>query len=341
VSDRLSVSLVATVLNEYDSLPGWLAGLSAQTVFPDECVIVDGGSSDGTYEYLRAARPPFPMRVIRRPGCTISQGRNAAIDEAFGDVIATTDAGTRAKPDWLERLVEPFHHSEEVDVVAGFFEPVERGIWSSTLGAATLPDAAEIEPAAFLASSRSLAVRRAWFEGGFRYPQWLDFCEDVVLDFQLRRAGARQVFEPNAVVEFEVRPSPLAFARQYFRYARGDGKAGLFAKRHMARYTSYGLATAVLARRRRTELAAAAALGLLYLRAPIVRYLRRRSGTRLGPLELAQALGLIAFQKVLGDNAKMAGYPAGIVWRITRDRSPKLWKTGWASRARDGSVRRR
>jgi cellulose synthase/poly-beta-1,6-N-acetylglucosamine synthase-like glycosyltransferase len=281
------------------------------------------------------------MRVIRRPGCTISQGRNAAIDEASGHVIVTTDAGTRAKPDWLERLVEPFQQSEAVDVVAGFFKPVDAGIWSTTLGAATLPDAAEIEPTAFLASSRSFAARRAWFEAGFRYPEWLDYCEDVVLDVQLRRAGARQVFEPNAVVEFEVRPGPLAFARQYFRYARGDGKAGLFAKRHVARYTSYGLATVVLARRRRTELTALAALGLLYLRAPIARYLRRRSRTRMGPIELAQVLGLIAFQKSLGDTAKMAGYPAGIAWRITRDRSPKLWKTGWASRARDGSVRRR
>ena len=30
-----------------------------------------------------------------------------------------------------------------------------------------------------------------------------------------------------------------AFWHQYFRYARGDGKAGLFAKRHAIRYATY------------------------------------------------------------------------------------------------------
>jgi len=33
------------------------------------------------------------VRVIERPGSNISQGRNAAIAAASGDVIASTDAG--------------------------------------------------------------------------------------------------------------------------------------------------------------------------------------------------------------------------------------------------------
>jgi glycosyltransferase involved in cell wall biosynthesis len=59
-----------------------------------------------TVELLRAERR-FPVRVIERPGSNISQGRNAAIAEASGDVIVSTDAGVRLDPQWLEKLVAP------------------------------------------------------------------------------------------------------------------------------------------------------------------------------------------------------------------------------------------
>ena len=103
----MKVSLIVTVLNEARSLPALLDTIAAQTRQPDEVVICDGGSTDGTLNLLRA-ETRFPVRVIERPGCNISQGRNFAIEAATGDVIASTDAGVRLDPKWLEKLVEGF-----------------------------------------------------------------------------------------------------------------------------------------------------------------------------------------------------------------------------------------
>ena len=101
----MKVSLIITVLNEARSLPTLLDSIAAQTRPPDEVIICDGGSTDNTIDLLRAERR-FPVRVIERPGSNISQGRNAAIAEASGEVIASTDAGVRLDPQWLEKLVE-------------------------------------------------------------------------------------------------------------------------------------------------------------------------------------------------------------------------------------------
>lgn len=334
------VSLIATVLNEYGSIPGWLRGLRNQTRFPDECIIVDGGSTDGTLELLRAAELPFEMKILVRPGANISTGRNAAIAEASGDIIVATDAGTEALPDWLARLIEPLERETGVDISAGFFEANARTFWARALAAATLPDATEIEPDTFLPSSRSVAFLRSWFDQGFAYPEWLDYCEDVVLDLQLRRAGARQVFVPEARVRFEPRRGPGAFFRQYYRYARGDGKAGLFARRHAIRYTTYFGLALVIARRRPVELAVATILGCVYISPNVRRYHQWYREEARKPVKLIGAVALIALQRLIGDIAKMIGYPAGLVWRVRRDRDWRLWRTTWVRRRGAGDLQR-
>lgn len=313
----ITVSVIATVYNEYGSLPAWCAALEHQTRNPDEVVIVDGGSTDGTWEYLSGRSWSLPVELASVPGASISEGRNHAIKLASSNIIAVTDAGTTADPAWLERLIAPFV-DETVDVVSGFFSTASDGIWNRSLGATTLPAAAELEPGDFQPSSRSVAFRRGWFDLGFAYPEWLDYCEDLVLDLALRRAGARFELATNALVTFEPRPSWKQFFVQYYRYARGDGKAGLFFRRHVVRYATYLVLAVGLKRRRPLELAGLVLLGGLYVRRPFVRLqqIDRRSRVSIGA-RLA-GFALIPIHRLVGDIAKMIGYPVGVAWRLRR-----------------------
>jgi glycosyltransferase involved in cell wall biosynthesis len=322
------VSLVATILNERASLDEWLACIDLQEHRANEVIVVDGGSSDGTWEALCAWRRCDPSVIrLRVPGATIARGRNVAIEAATGEIIAVTDAGTRAESDWLRRLVAAFA-DECVDVASGFFVPELRTRWERALAATTLPDAPEIKPHRFLPSSRSIAFRASWWRLGVRYPEWLDYCEDIVFDLALQRAGARIRFIPDAVVSFRVRPTPRTHALQYFRYARGDGKAGLFARRHVLRYSAYIGAIVVARRSRREFWAVFAMLGAFYLRRPLTRLAvrDRRSGI---PIEdtLRTAL-LIPPIRLLGDVSKMLGYPVGLAWRQSH-MGGLGWRTGW------------
>ena len=107
------------------------------------------------------------------------------------------------------------------------------------MGATVLPTLAEVDPATFLPSSRSVAfTKTAWAAAG-GYPEWLDYCEDLIFDFRLREVAGPFGWAPDAVAHFRPRGSLAAFFKQYYRYARGDGKADLWRKRHAIRYATY------------------------------------------------------------------------------------------------------
>jgi len=107
-----AVSVTATVLNEFEDIDRLVTSLAQQTLVPAEIVIVDGGSTDGTWERLQAAQSKYPNLVpIRDESCSlqrspgpIARGRNVAISAATSDVVACADAGCSYDPNWLERL---------------------------------------------------------------------------------------------------------------------------------------------------------------------------------------------------------------------------------------------
>jgi glycosyltransferase involved in cell wall biosynthesis len=327
----MKVTVIATVLNEGQSIRRLLDSLAAQTRSPDEVVIVDGGSTDGTVAILEgyAADGRLPLRVISCPGTNISQGRNAAIDAASGEVIASTDAGVRLDPDWLAALLEPFEQGDGATVVSGCFLADPQTDFETALGATTLPALEEIAPERFLPSSRSVAYRKAAAQAVGSYPAWLDYCEDLIFDFKLRERYGPFAFAPQAVVHFRPRPSLWAFIRQYYRYARGDGKAGLWFRRHLIRYLTYLLATPLLIA---LALLHSPWWGLGFLAGgvfmfgrPLKRLWPMTRGWRL--LRRLRACAWVPVIRLAGDVAKMAGYPAGVWWRL-RHRGGRSWRAG-------------
>ncbi|MCL5961027.1 MAG: glycosyltransferase [Chloroflexi bacterium] len=330
----MKVSVIVTVRNEERSIDQLLDTLTRQTRRPDEVVIVDGGSTDSTLDIIRSYEDRLPLRVIVRQGCNISAGRNAAIRAASSDVIASTDAGVRLAPKWLESLVRPLENGNVQDVlgdrksdpavVSGFFEPDPQTAFEVAMGATVLPRLREINPTTFLPSSRSIAFfKRAWEEVG-GYPEWLDYCEDLVFDLALRRKGYHFAFAPEALVHFRPRSSLRAFLTQYYRYARGDGKADLWLKRHLIRYSCYmlGLALLLVGFRRKPAWAPLALAGVAYLYQPYRRLLPQLPS--LSPGEGALAVGWVPIIRVVGDIAKMVGYPVGVLWRLTRGQGLRL-----------------
>jgi len=320
----MQISLVATVYNEVSSIQSLLDSIAKQTRLPDEMVIVDGGSTDGTVALMQRLVPnlPFILRVISSPGLNIAQGRNMAIANAAYPVVAVTDAGVFLDPHWLEALVAPFEGQNSPDVVSGFFSAAPQTHFEAILGAITLPGLTEIDAASFCPSSRSVAfTRKAWERVG-GYPEWLDYCEDLIYDFGLYDAGFKFVFVPEALVYFRPRPNVRSFWRQYYRYARGDGKAGLYAFRHLLRYGTYA--------------ALFISLILTFVRSPwwlllgvaVLAVLSwepvRRLNAALRDARLVDYLYAIVL-RIIGDVAKMCGYPAGLVWRLQGNAPQVSW----------------
>ena len=320
--DASRVSIVCTVRDEADNIAALLDSMLAQTHPADEIVINDCGSRDATPAIVtRYIAAGHRIRLIYG-GHNIPSGRNNAIAHADAPIIACTDAGLTLDPRWLERIVAPIECGA-AELVGGFFRPEPRSLFELVLGATNYREPQEIDPATFLPFGKSVAFRKdAWARVG-GYPEWASHCEDILFDLALRRTGARCVFAPDALVLFQPRGSLRSFARQYFLYARGDGVANVWPRRHAIRYVIYIVATALLlgAHRRPWLLALALPGGLAYSRAPLRRLHARAPA--LAPRELLAAAALIPIIRLVGDLAKMLGYPAGVWcrWRSAELRS--------------------
>jgi glycosyltransferase involved in cell wall biosynthesis len=299
----VKVSLIATVKDGGPAVAEFLASVRGQTRAPDEVVIVDGGSTDGTLETLRAAAE---VTLIHSPGANIAEGRNLAVRAATHEVIAVSDADCMLASDWLEHLVAAVE--DGADVAMGFYRPIYRSFFEACSAAVSLPEEDQVNPARFMPSSRSVAFRRETFENAGGYPEWLDIGEDMYLNHRLRALGVRMDFVGNAVAFWRVRPTIASTWRQYYRYARGDGVAGMHAGRHALRFAVYGTAAfAILARRRGVLLALGAAAGW-HASGKV------RRALRLLPDRRAQRVGaavLVPVMMFLADAAKMAGFLAG------------------------------
>ena len=162
-------------------------------------------------------------------------------------------------------------------------------------------------------------TKEAWARAG-GYPEWLDYCEDLLFDFAINEQRPDQptafAWAPEAIVHFRPRTSLGQFWRQYYHYARGDGKADLWRKRHAIRYATYLVVLPALLGHAFFGFFARW-LGWLGLAVGIVLYCRRpwqrlaTLGRDLAPRQMAWLpppwCPLI---RVVGDVAKMIGYPS-------------------------------
>jgi len=313
---RRKVSLCITVLNEVDAIPQMALDLSKQTMLPDEIVVADGGSEDGTVDKITERLEELaPLLIYTVPGANIATGRNLCLSHASGDIIVFLDAGLGLKADWLRSLVKAVDLG--ADVAYGIILPDPVGIFEHALAAVTLPQSHEIDASKYFPSGGSMAGRRKFYQMQ-PFPEWLDHGEDMWLDLKWRSQGLELQMVPEAAVTFRPRRSMRQFYTQYFNYARGDGMAGMWVHRHGLRFVSYaGLLTILL---KVAEfwfmLPLLMCLGFWYQRLSFKRWIKSSSPF---PLKLrVSGIPLIVVIRVVGDVAKMVGFFSGCLVRMRR-----------------------
>ena len=242
-----SVTVIATVRNEAGAVDALLDSLLQGARPPDEIVIADGGSTDGTYERLDARAKTDPrVRALLAPG-NRSVGRNAAVRAARSGVIACTDAGVRVEPDWLGQITLPFEDDPSVEVVAGFYRAEGQTPFERAAGVVSAPALREIKRDRFLPSTRSVAFRRAAFDRVGGFDEALAHNEDTPFALALKAAGCKFAFAPQAIVCWRPRGTLHAFMHQHRRFGTGDGESrvqGWFYATIAAKY-ALGLALAI------------------------------------------------------------------------------------------------
>jgi glycosyltransferase involved in cell wall biosynthesis len=225
----MKVALIATLYNEADNLVLWWDCLMKQTVSPDEIVIVDGGSVDGTWEKLKDLERFSAVPVkLRQHRCNIAEGRNLAISLTDAPIIAASDAGSFPEPSWLAEIIRPLLEDESVDFTGGLNVSKNDTAFQKFLAQLEPRHDPGAEQRQANPSSRNTAFRRqAWADVG-GYPEWLTLTgEDALFTLLLNKIGKRFFYNPKAVVHWSVRENEADFFKMLYSYGYGSAEACL------------------------------------------------------------------------------------------------------------------
>lgn len=236
----MSVSLIVTTLNEASTIESLLLSIKHQSLLPNEVIIVDGGSQDGTVKKITdfsRNHPKLAIKTTTKPG-NRSIGRNTAIQMARYSLIAITDAGCTLDKHWLETLLKT-HQATHNPVVAGYYsaKPATQFQAAVVPYVLVMPDA--VDPATFLPATRSLLIERSTFfeVGGF--DESLSDNEDYAFAKELQRKSVAIAFAKNAVVYWQPPRRLKNFFTMLFRFARGDIYAGIIRPKVLLLFARY------------------------------------------------------------------------------------------------------
>jgi glycosyltransferase involved in cell wall biosynthesis len=198
-----TISAVVPVYNAEQYISQCLTGILSQTHPPDEIIVVDDGSTDGTPDELRRFRGE--VRVVKQANRGHPGAYSRCFEESRGEYVAKCDADDIWEPVKLERQVEAIETHPEIDIAfcgAQSFgrheEPFGPDPGAGLLGG---HDFARRLYRGNLVCSPSTLIRRRLYEqlGSFvdRLP-----CEDY--DYWLRalKAGALFFYDPTVLVRY-------------------------------------------------------------------------------------------------------------------------------------------
>ncbi len=115
LTSRPSVSVVIPVKDDDRELRRCLTALEAQSLRPDEIIVVDNRSADDSADVARDAG----ARVIRCDTPGIPAAASRGYDAAHGDVILRLDADCIPAEEWVEVMVDAFQRRPDVAAFTG------------------------------------------------------------------------------------------------------------------------------------------------------------------------------------------------------------------------------
>jgi GT2 family glycosyltransferase len=237
----MDISVVVVAYNEEENIGACLKALLAQDFAGTfEIIVVDGGSTDGTFAAVRALTTDtskVPVRLVHNAKKCIAPGRNAGIRESLAEYIAFTDADCRPQPRWLAGLIEAFRACSETDssVAAvgganvppagsndfhealGLFLDSALGSFNSAQGRVF----SSLRKVASLSCTNVLYRKSTLIAVGGFDEALCNMSEDCDLNMRLGRRGHSLYFVPGLSVEHLLRRDEASWFRNMAAYGRG------------------------------------------------------------------------------------------------------------------------
>ncbi len=254
------ISVVVAVKDERPHIQKCIEGLSRQDYEDYEVIVIDGMSTDGTYELLEELQEVHDFRLLRNPLENAAAGRNRGIETAQGDIVAFVDGDAVPYDDWLSQISRLFMEHDVAGVGGPDLLPGDSIYKSKAVGRVMTSPLArggqfnpstqhtmergtsyvDHIPTCNLALRRSIVMEVGLFDEAFVKGQ------DLELNHRIRRAGHRLLYSSRVRVVHYRKQHIRHFARQIYKWAKAKvaivkkhGLQGLLS--HIYLWPAYGL----------------------------------------------------------------------------------------------------
>lgn len=223
---QLRVSVVIAAYNSTWCVERALTSVMTQTRLPDEVLVCDDGSTDGTPDLVEDRYGP-PVAVLRLPHRNASASRGEGLGRATGDWLAMMDADDVWFPEKLERQLDFITRHPEIRLVTsdGILESAEgviRESWFSDYFDPVRDIVGDLAPLViercFLLLSSTMVERSVYREAGGMDPEFAHSYDYDLWVRVLSRHPGGLMAEP-LVSYFS---SPGGLSRDYEARARDD-----------------------------------------------------------------------------------------------------------------------
>jgi len=218
------ISVILLTKNSATTVEKTLESIVAQTRKPDEIVVVDGNSKDGTIDIVKR----YSIKLVTEPGLGFGHARNLGAKNAEGDIIFFIDSDCYADSKWVEKIL-PHFSNPRIAAVTG---PTR--LWNMNHGVArflavvggrmNMPTSQRFVK---IAPTMNFAIRREVVSeiGGF--DESLFRGEDTELSYKVSKRY-KILYEPEAVIWFKGSPTLRIASKKCVNHFIGVGQ--LFAK---------------------------------------------------------------------------------------------------------------
>ena len=99
------ISIVIPLYNKASTIQNTISSVLSQTIQNFELIIVDGNSTDGSFEIASQINDPRIV-LFKQHGKGISTARNQGVEKAKSDIVAFLDADDTWEPNFLETILQ-------------------------------------------------------------------------------------------------------------------------------------------------------------------------------------------------------------------------------------------
>ena len=221
----MSVSVIVPVFQAAGTIAACIGGLAAQ--LPAEAVVevivVDNGSSDGSWEWLETQSP---FRWLRDPRRGAYAARNTGVTGATGDIIAFIDPDCVPASEWIAAIVEVFRDPSVLIALGPRRPEPDRGL-NRLLGDYEVAKdrwmVGSGQPLKCYGFTNNMAVRRRAWESFGPFIERPRGADTLFVRRLVDAAGMAAIrFAPRMNVTHLEIDGPLAYFRKAYTYGRSQ-----------------------------------------------------------------------------------------------------------------------